>query len=95
MLTINKLIAQGRGLAPVLLRRAAHLELDWDVRQKSVIVSDMNAYSHFVMDTLLKHKKRFQNQGRMSHTRGLRARHFPPPTAKKGSGRCRDALALR
>ena len=35
MLTINKLIAQGRGLAPVLLRRAAHLELDWDVRQKS------------------------------------------------------------
>ena len=35
MLTINKLISQGRGLAPVLLRRAAHLELDWDVRQKS------------------------------------------------------------
>ena len=35
MLTINKLIAQGRGLAPVLLKRAATVELDWDVRQKS------------------------------------------------------------
>ena len=35
MLTINKLIAQGRGLAPVLLKRAAAVELDWDVRQKS------------------------------------------------------------
>ena len=35
MLTINKLIPQARGLAPVLLKRAAHVELDWDVRQKS------------------------------------------------------------
>ena len=35
MLTVNKLIAQGRGLAPVLLKRAATVELDWDVRQKS------------------------------------------------------------
>lgn len=35
MLTVNKLIAQGRGLAPVLLKRAASVELDWDVRQKS------------------------------------------------------------
>jgi len=35
MLTINKLIAQGRGLAAVLLKRASHLELGWDVRQKS------------------------------------------------------------
>ena len=35
MLTVNKLIAQGRGLAPVLLKRAAAVELDWDVRQKS------------------------------------------------------------
>ncbi|MFM8900395.1 MAG: urease accessory protein UreE [Burkholderiales bacterium] len=35
MLTINKLLPQGQGLAPVLLKRAAHLELDWDVRQKS------------------------------------------------------------
>ena len=26
---------QGRGLAPVLLKRAATVELDWDVRQKS------------------------------------------------------------
>jgi len=35
MLTVNKLMPQGRGLAPVLLQRAATLELDWDVRQKS------------------------------------------------------------
>ena len=35
MLQISKLIAQGKGLAPVLLKRAATLELDWDVRQKS------------------------------------------------------------
>ncbi|HEY2929458.1 MAG TPA: urease accessory protein UreE [Albitalea sp.] len=35
MLTINKLIAQGRGLSRVLTQRAATLELDWDVRQKS------------------------------------------------------------
>jgi urease accessory protein len=35
MLTINKLIPQGRGLAPALLKRAAQVELDWDTRQKS------------------------------------------------------------
>ena len=35
MLTVNKLIPRGRGLAPVLLKRAATVELDWDVRQKS------------------------------------------------------------
>ena len=35
MLTTNKLIAQARGLAPALLKRASTLELDWDVRQKS------------------------------------------------------------
>jgi urease accessory protein len=35
MLTINKLIPGGRGLAAVLLKRAASVELDWDVRQKS------------------------------------------------------------
>jgi len=35
MLSVNKLIPQGRGLARVLLRRAASVELDWDVRQKS------------------------------------------------------------
>ena len=35
MLTINKLLPQGRGLAPVLLKRAATVELDWDLRQKS------------------------------------------------------------
>ena len=31
----NKLLPQGAGLAPVLLKRAATVELDWDVRQKS------------------------------------------------------------
>lgn len=35
MLTCSKLIPQGRGLAGVLLKRAATVELDWDVRQKS------------------------------------------------------------
>ncbi len=35
MLTVNKFIAQGRGLAGALLKRAATVELDWDVRQKS------------------------------------------------------------
>ena len=35
MLTITKLIPQARGLAPVLVKRAASIELDWDVRQKS------------------------------------------------------------
>ncbi|MCW7541698.1 urease accessory protein UreE [Aquabacterium sp. A7-Y] len=35
MLTVNKLLPQGQGLAPVLLKRAASVQLDWDVRQKS------------------------------------------------------------
>jgi urease accessory protein len=35
MLTVNKLIAQGRGLAPALLKRAASVEMGWDQRQKS------------------------------------------------------------
>jgi urease accessory protein len=35
MITVNKVIAQGRGLARVLLQRAATVELDWDTRQKS------------------------------------------------------------
>jgi len=35
MLTVNKLLPQGQGLAPVLLKRAATVQLDWDVRQKS------------------------------------------------------------
>ncbi len=35
MIQISKLMAQGAGLAPVLIKRAATLELDWDVRQKS------------------------------------------------------------
>ena len=35
MLQVSKCIPQGHGLAPVLLKRAATIELDWDVRQKS------------------------------------------------------------
>ena len=35
MIQISKLIPQGQGLAPVLLKRATTVELDWDVRQKS------------------------------------------------------------
>ena len=35
MLTVNKLLPQGQGLAKVLLQRAPSVELDWDVRQKS------------------------------------------------------------
>ena len=35
MLIASKLIAAGTGLAPVLVRRAASVELDWDTRQKS------------------------------------------------------------
>jgi urease accessory protein len=35
MLHVAKLIPQGKGLAPVLLKRATAIELDWDVRQKS------------------------------------------------------------
>ena len=35
MLQVSKCIPQGQGLAPVLVKRAATVELDWDVRQKS------------------------------------------------------------
>lgn len=35
MLQISKLISQGAGLAPVLVKRAATVELGWSVRQKS------------------------------------------------------------
>jgi urease accessory protein len=35
MLQVSKCIPQGQGLAAVLLKRAASVELDWDVRQKS------------------------------------------------------------
>jgi urease accessory protein len=35
MLTCSKLIASGQGLAAALVKRAATVELDWDVRQKS------------------------------------------------------------
>jgi urease accessory protein len=35
MFQASKLLPQGQGLAPALLKRAATVELDWDVRQKS------------------------------------------------------------
>ena len=35
MLTINKLLPRGQGIAPALLKRAAAVVLDWDTRQKS------------------------------------------------------------
>ena len=35
MLQVSKLLSGGHGLANVLLKRAATVELDWDVRQKS------------------------------------------------------------
>ena len=35
MIQISKLISQGASLAPVLVKRASTIELDWDVRQKS------------------------------------------------------------
>ncbi len=35
MIQVSKLISQGQGLATALIKRAATVELDWDVRQKS------------------------------------------------------------
>ena len=35
MLNVNKLLAQGQGLSRSMIKRAATVELDWDVRQKS------------------------------------------------------------
>jgi urease accessory protein len=35
MLQVSKILAGGHGLAPALVKRAATVELDWDVRQKS------------------------------------------------------------
>jgi urease accessory protein len=35
MLQASKILAGGHGLAPALVKRAATVELDWDVRQKS------------------------------------------------------------
>jgi urease accessory protein len=35
MLQVSKLVPQGKGLAAVLVRRAATVTLDWDIRQKS------------------------------------------------------------
>jgi urease accessory protein len=46
MLKISKLIEQGAGLAPVLLKRAAAVVLDWDTRQKSRFDTDDSQGRH-------------------------------------------------
>jgi urease accessory protein len=46
MLIANKCIAQGRGLAAVLLKRAATVTLDWDTRSKSRFDSTDSAGRH-------------------------------------------------
>ena len=35
MIQVSKILSQGHGLAPILVKRATTIELDWDVRQKS------------------------------------------------------------
>jgi urease accessory protein len=35
MISVSKIIPRGAGLAPVLVKRASTIELDWDTRQKS------------------------------------------------------------
>jgi urease accessory protein len=35
VISVSKIISRGIGLAPVLVKRASTIELDWDVRQKS------------------------------------------------------------
>lgn len=42
MLTVKRLIPGGAGLASVLLKRAAQVELDWDLRQKSRFEAEDN-----------------------------------------------------
>jgi urease accessory protein len=49
MLTVNKLIAQARGLAPVLVKRAPTLALDWDTRQKSRFDADDSSGRHLAV----------------------------------------------
>lgn len=43
MLQASKIVPQGKGLAPVLVRRAAAVTLDWDVRQKSRFDAESSA----------------------------------------------------
>ncbi len=46
MLQVSKLVPQGQGLAPVLVRRAATLTLDWDLRQKSRFDAELSDGRH-------------------------------------------------
>jgi urease accessory protein len=43
---VSKLLPQGKGLAPALLKRASTVELDWDVRQKSRFDTTDSASRH-------------------------------------------------
>ena len=47
MLQVSKLLAGGHGLAPVLLRRASSVQLEWDVRQKSRFDATDSLDRHF------------------------------------------------
>ncbi|MEO7939313.1 MAG: urease accessory protein UreE, partial [Burkholderiaceae bacterium] len=47
MLTANKRMPRGAGLAPVLIQRATTIELDWDVRQKSRFDATDSVGRHF------------------------------------------------
>jgi urease accessory protein len=46
MLSVNKLLPAGRGLAAALIKRAASVELDWDLRQKSRFEATDSAGRH-------------------------------------------------
>lgn len=51
MLQASRLVPRGQGLAPVLLRRAPQLVLDWDLRQKSrfdAVTSDQQRVGVFL-----------------------------------------------
>jgi urease accessory protein len=46
MLSVNKLLPGGRGLAAALIKRASSVELDWDLRQKSRFEATDSAGRH-------------------------------------------------
>ena len=69
MLTVNKLIPQGRGLAPALLKRAASVVLDWDTRQKS----------RFDAEDSQQRRLGNRHAGKEAHQRGTGASGSSPP----------------
>lgn len=76
MLIVNKLLPQGRGLAAVLLKRAASVELDWDLRCKSRF--DATDSSGRILGVFL------LRRGARLET--VRARHFGSPSCKPTAG---------